>query len=245
MKIGIYYLRDTLKGRLYIGSSKDLTGRFKRHRRELLSGKHHNIYLQRFCNKYGHDKIEYGVIKFLDQPKNLFEKESFWIGKLKPEFNIDSVAGGDNFTNHPDKERIRKIHSDNLKKLREAGKVPKTGSGDKNPNWRGGVAGKNLCVCGKEKKFKSKFCKVCSDNSRIGDSNPFFGKSHSEDTKDKIRKLKSGKPNTGAMKPLMAEGQVFSSNKEAAKYFNVVAGTITHRCKSESEEWREWYYISP
>lgn len=54
---GIYYITNTINGKFYVGSSKNIKKRWARHIRDLNNNNHHNIYLQRSCNKYGDTKI--------------------------------------------------------------------------------------------------------------------------------------------------------------------------------------------
>lgn len=50
---GVYAIRNTRDGRVYIGSSVDFIRRLSDHRKHLTSGKHKNIFLQRAWDKYG------------------------------------------------------------------------------------------------------------------------------------------------------------------------------------------------
>ena len=49
----IYKIENKIAGKLYIGSSLSLKNRWERHRRDLNSGIHHSIHLQRAWDKYG------------------------------------------------------------------------------------------------------------------------------------------------------------------------------------------------
>lgn len=50
---GVYGIINVFNDKLYIGSSKDIYKRYKRHIRTLSDETHHNIYMSRSWNKYG------------------------------------------------------------------------------------------------------------------------------------------------------------------------------------------------
>lgn len=235
----IYKIENISNGKIYIGSSKDTKRRWKSHQTRLRSGDHHNIYLQRAFNKYGEENFVYSIIELLDEncDKSLqFEREDYYIKMLKPEYNIGSVGGGDNFSNHPDKDRIREIHRKNLQKLRDEGKIPKTASGEDNPNWKGAL--NTTCECGNRKSHGNTQCSKCRDKS--GEDNPFWGKSHSNETKRLISEAKKGKPNLRDSKKVVADFKEYRSLTFAAQCLNVSVGTISYRLKSG---WDGYYYL--
>ena len=51
----IYKIINIKNGKFYLGSSNNFKQRVKRHKRDLKFNRHHNIYLQRIYNKYGHN----------------------------------------------------------------------------------------------------------------------------------------------------------------------------------------------
>lgn len=240
---GVYYIRDRIKGRIYIGSSKNLKVRFKTHINTLLNETHHNSYLQNIANKYGTHILEFGIIEF--NPEDLLEREKYWIQELKPELNIGVVGGGDNFTNHPEKERIRELHRKNLEKLRLEGRIGSVGFEDKNPNWKGGKSYKKICPsCNKYVIYPtSDRCKKCENGDRVGENNSFYGKTHSLDARKNMSESKKDKPNLKSRKKVYGDGVIYGSNAEAAKELGLSAGTITFRCNSKSIKWVDWYYL--
>ena len=58
----IYGIKNTQTGKIYIGSTNNMTRRFKRHKTELRNGKHSNQYLQRAWNKVGEDNIDFIIL---------------------------------------------------------------------------------------------------------------------------------------------------------------------------------------
>lgn len=233
---GIYQIRNIVTDKVYVGSSKDIRKRWKRHLESLRKSCHHNIYLNRSFTKYGEHCFEFSILEEVFDTTKLFERESYWINNTNSTYNIGAVGGGDNFSNHPEKERIREVHIKNLKKLRDQGKVPPTGKGENNPNWRGGL---NICKttsCDKlvPRSNKSGYCNLCFNrNHRKGKDNAFFGKTHTDATKSKIREANKGKvpPNR---RVLYCNGFIFSNLTLAAKTLRVSAGTLVNRCKSKN-----------
>lgn len=53
MNSGIYIIRNTLNGKVYVGSSKNFARRFGAHKAALRSGRHHSKKLQRSWTKHG------------------------------------------------------------------------------------------------------------------------------------------------------------------------------------------------
>jgi group I intron endonuclease len=60
---GIYWFRNKVNGKIYIGQSKYLNTRYREHKCELLKGIHHNTYLQKSVDKYGFENFEYRILK--------------------------------------------------------------------------------------------------------------------------------------------------------------------------------------
>ena len=52
---GIYIIFNTVNFMVYIGQSKNIWYRVRKHKEQLIDKKHYNSHLQNFCNKYGID----------------------------------------------------------------------------------------------------------------------------------------------------------------------------------------------
>jgi group I intron endonuclease len=83
---GIYKIAHVESGRVYIGSSKDIRNRVRKHREALLRGKHHSKYLQRVFNKYGESSLEVKIMLVCGE-HNLQMYEQILLDGFLPEFN--------------------------------------------------------------------------------------------------------------------------------------------------------------
>ena len=92
---GIYQIRNSVNGKLYVGSSMDVRSRWATHRRELARGTHHSIKLQRAWNKYGCDSFALDVLIVCSQDMLLFyEQRAIDAYRcVATGYNISPVAG--------------------------------------------------------------------------------------------------------------------------------------------------------
>lgn len=140
MTIGIYYIKNLENDKSYIGSSKNIEKRFKQHLNSLRNGKHINVHLQRSYDLHGEDKFEFGI---LEETSELFIREEFYIKQIDVSdlYNLGSVGGGDNLTNHPNKEdiifRMRQTIVEKYKNasLEDKIKLSNRMTGCSNPNY--------------------------------------------------------------------------------------------------------------
>lgn len=79
---------------------------------------------------------------------------------------------------------------------------------------------------------------------RIGFNNPFYGKSHSDETKRKLRSAHIDKENPNCWKSIVINGIRYNNLKEASKDVNVSIATISHRVRSNNLLFVNWYEYS-
>jgi len=169
---GVYQIINQLNNKRYIGRSKNIESRFKKHKSQLKNDDHYNSHLQNAWNKYNENVFKFSIlIKCREQI--LVYCEQYWIDKLNT-YNKGY----------------------NQKPTSFQGTV----SGKRNPNWKGKV--KVECEnCGeivktnvadkKRKKFCSKTCQYeykSESGMYNGENNPFYGKNHNKKSKNLIRK---------------------------------------------------------
>jgi group I intron endonuclease len=76
---GVYLVRNTVDGKVYIGSSIEMNRRWSNHRGLLRNKKHSNRHLQAAWDKYGENSFEFTTIEAC--PENvLIAREKAWIG---------------------------------------------------------------------------------------------------------------------------------------------------------------------
>jgi group I intron endonuclease len=79
---GIYKITCKPTGKKYVGSAVWVAKRKRHHREALLSGTHHNCYLQRAWNKYGPDAFEFVILEYCEK-ENLTNREQHYIDFFK------------------------------------------------------------------------------------------------------------------------------------------------------------------
>ena len=103
---GIYYLKNTIDEKCYVGSAQKLNYRLWNHKHKLTKGNHANNILQNFVNKYGIDSIYFEILESVEIDK-LIEREQYYIDTLSPEFNILSKAGSNAGTIMSEEQKIK------------------------------------------------------------------------------------------------------------------------------------------
>jgi group I intron endonuclease len=63
MSVGVYIIRNTINGKLYVGSSNNLKYRIARHLYMLKSSTHYNRHLQAAFDKYGQDAFQFQIVE--------------------------------------------------------------------------------------------------------------------------------------------------------------------------------------
>lgn len=99
---GIFWVKNTVNGKVMLGSSLNLEGPLNSHKFMLTIGRHRNELLQKEWNEYGPDKFVFEileVVKVKDDPDfNLSDEltllEEIWLERLQPigdkGYNTDS-----------------------------------------------------------------------------------------------------------------------------------------------------------
>ena len=145
-----------------------------------------------------------------------------------------------------------KGYLDNLDKLNE---YQKTLSGSNNPNYG------NRWTDEKRKMHSDKIKEMWAnpdnlkkimkpklDTSKMGkhdkrgEKNPFYGKTHSDEVKDKLSKLKKGKKPSNT-KWLEIDGNTYHGLTEASNHTGIKSTTIWHRIKSNNKKYEGYKYI--
>lgn len=262
MTAGIYKIINRIDNRYYLGSSKNIERRWIRHKYDLKRQKHNNIFLQRAYNKHGADSFYLDIIHICENEIKKIEQD--YLNKLDDlAYNLSKFAsGGDMISYHPHRSKIVKKISRSLKKryksILERQKLSASRSGQKNGMWsksHSDETKKKISMKSKEyfsknssyrkdKKFEDIFSEETSNHlknvlsesakERVGDKNPFFGKSHSNESKEKISKSRKGKYFGKQNLPIMIDDVLYVSLGEASKILDIPIATIRFRVLSKN-----------
>lgn len=108
--------------------------------------------------------------------------------------------------------------------------------GEQNPNWKGGIS-KKKCKCGNNISSNSKTCLDCLDKSGV--NNPFFNKTHSDETKKKLSEKRKGKKPSN-MTPVMIDNIIYESLAEASRQTGIPSPTILWRINSKNKKYENY-----
>jgi group I intron endonuclease len=241
--VGVYRIKNIINENCYYGSSKNVEKRWRHHKNNLRKNKHINQILQKAWNKYGEHNFLFELIEECKE-KDLFFCEQKYLD-LNPKYNIGKKAGGgDNISNNPRREDIIKKMTESVKiryanMTEEERKQASSQPMEKNPNWKGGVT-YVYCKCGKRIGCGYKNCNKCRPRSK--ENNPFFGKKHSIETKNKLSESKKDKYCGEQNIPILIDGVEYRSAGEASKKLKIPMVTIRWRVISKNKKFDNYKY---
>jgi len=178
---GVYGLLNIVNDKIYVGSSCERRGVAKRlneHKTSLRKGKHSNSYLQKAWDKHGEGSFQFVMIEEVELEDMLVEREQFWMDQFKSHdkkhgYNICKLAYS---------SRGRVMSEETKSKISEAN--------------LGRKRSKEFC----ELMSKMKKGNTCSKETRkklseahSGENHWLYGKTHSDETIEKMRYAKLGK----------------------------------------------------
>lgn len=264
MESGIYKITNIITGKSYVGSAKNFEFRWQRHFNDLRNGKHSSIKLQRSYDKHGESVFIPQVLERLEYQKDLIiARENFWISQLNSKidgYNIADASFGDTISTHPNKDviiqKIKNTINRNMTQMTPDERKQKYGHSGANNGMFGkthtretkqllsAINKNNTYRLGKkltDDAVRAKLSKIASE--RIGTFNPFYGKTHSQESKDKIALKAKGRRNTACHKAVVVNGVQYSCLNDAALATNIKATTIWHRCRSANKKFKDTYLI--
>lgn len=85
MTMGVYKITNVINNKNYVGSSKNIQSRWKKHKLLLNKGQHHSYKLQRDWTEFGENNFLFEILEDTDinNEKQLRECEQLWIDTLK------------------------------------------------------------------------------------------------------------------------------------------------------------------
>jgi group I intron endonuclease len=86
---GIYQIRCSATGRIYIGASTNVLRRWEIHRRDLRCGRHSATLMQDDWDAHGADSFAVTLLERVEgeHDHRFSDREREWIAKLRPEYN--------------------------------------------------------------------------------------------------------------------------------------------------------------
>lgn len=184
MKIScIYSIVNLVNNKIYIGSAVNFRGRKAKHLHLLRLNKH-NAVLQNAWNKYKEENFEFQILELVKNKAELISREQVWFDFFNPEYNILKKADSNLGMKHSGK--TKKLLSEKLK-----GRIGARLGHKLTPEQR--------IQCGNANRGKKYSKEINLKKGLKGEKNPFFGKTHSEETKKKwsIKRMGAISPNKG------------------------------------------------
>jgi len=260
--IGVYKITNIKSGRYYIGYSKHIIRRFYKHKSQLRSKCHENIFLQRAYNLDGEDSFIFDIIHKCNTEEEAKEIELTYLTNMdirEQLYNLNyNNSGGDLLSNHPNKDAIReKIISsckETISKISVEERKLKYGKlGEKNGMYGKTHSEKNKKIFSDThkgnshrtgKKASEKTKKTLSEVAklRIGEKNHFYGRHHTEETKQKLREKGYSRISKKSIK-IIIDNKEYISMTEASRQLNIPIPTILWRLKSKNPKFDSYKYV--
>jgi len=167
-KSGIYRFYNKINGNFYIGSSKNLSNRFRQYfNLSYISQVKNQLSISRALIKYGYDNFRLEILEYCENSKStLLNREQYYMDLLNPVYNIEKIAGSS--AGRVLSEETKLLISKSLKKRYSIHKSSQIG------------------------RKHTADTKELMSISKKGLNNPLYGKNHSEETKTLMSKLKRG-----------------------------------------------------
>jgi len=89
---GVFLIRNTFNGKVYVGTGLDIAGIVNRHKFQLTEGIHTNVKLQTEWSEFGGEKFDFEIVDQISPPEgaasdpraDLDLLEELWLDKLQP-----------------------------------------------------------------------------------------------------------------------------------------------------------------
>lgn len=256
IKKGVIYKVTSPNGKIYIGQTINLKNRLKKYKYDFSGQKK----LWNNCQKHNwnpNDSVEVIEECLID---NLNEREIYWIGiydSYKIGLNCDLGGGGRTgyVCSDETKEKLRKINlgkklsEETKQKIREThSKIPKDFY--KNRESRKGckLTDEHIKKI-KDSKKRNPFIMSDEQRKKVSDANmgnkKRLGKTHSDESKNKISESKKGVPNYSKDVKIICidTGVIYNSQREAADKLNLKVGSILRVCNKGRKTYKGLVFI--
>lgn len=191
MKGGVYRWRNTLNGKVYIGSTDSFRHRKKMHLYDLRRGIHHSRHLQHAWDKYGESSFVFEIVEVCE-PAALIEREQYWLDRCQ------SYDRGSGYNMSPTAGSLRGYkHSDETKRKR---RVTNKEAWARHPEVRA-AHGAKVAAAKNTPEFRSKMTTYWASpeglarKAALAERNRrlWTGRPHSEESKQRLSKILKGR----------------------------------------------------
>ena len=218
-KSGIYCIKNTTTGKMYIGFSADVEGRRKKHYSDLIKGRHVNKHLQSSWNEYGENAFCFYIIEECD--KDILEdREIYYIKKLNTTspngYNL--TGGGEGNKNPTPETRIKMGNGNRGRKLSDEWKanmsISKIGNSNNLGKHHSAETKERISAKLKGRQKSEQMRKKLSETNKLNPSKGMQGKTHSEKSKEKMSLAKKGKSLSEEHKKKISETRKLRYSKQ-------------------------------
>lgn len=263
----VYRLVHRPTGKFYIGSTDLIEDRKVQHMESLRKGHHQNVRLQRFYNRKGPKGFEFEVHEVKNR-KEAYALEQRLITKHLDNPKLMNIGkgsfGGDNISRHPDRDKIIAKMTRSVQEMWDNASIEfRESHAEKRRGKNNGMFGKKHTeesrkMMSENKKGQPSWCKgknlsaeTCAKISafaktRTGSKNPFYGKTHSEETRQKIREA-NARRGTAYYNPqrkrISVNGIVYKSMSDANKATGIAAATLSWRAHNTKPDYDNIFYL--
>lgn len=239
----IYQIINRNTGKFYIGRSKSFKSRFSTHKKELRGGYHPNIHLQRAWNQEGEEVFDFVIFMRIDTgDKDKDEK----LARINEQLLLDFYFPLDLLYNLSTSSETGVLRGE-----------AHTHYGKKGLAWMSPEAREKVYyhlktrdISGDKNPFygrshSEETLRILREKCAMyGEDNPFYGRSHSEESRKRISESKKGQ-GSGDKNPVArsvsVNGVTYTTVKEAARATGVCLATFHKRLKSD--KYPEYFYI--
>jgi|GEM_PF-3219803 group I intron endonuclease len=228
---GIYGIKCSDNGKMYVGSAVWISKRWSGHRCRLNNNQHHSQHLQNSWNKYGEKSFIFGIIELCDK-SDLLKREEFWIEYFKAldrEFGFNALNADRKNMSEETKKKISKSLR-GTKRTEETKEKMRQAQQNRSKEWRNKISlGK------KNKKFTKEHKQKLSKAAKrrwfsIKKDKTETSSLWSEEHKRKMSQAKIGKVPVWSLKSVFCveTGEVFDGIVKAAERLGVTASAISN-----------------
>lgn len=236
-KTGIYCWENTINGKFYIGSAVDIKDRLRKYYSHTYLV--NNSILMPICSAL----LKWGYANFkvyileYCEKENLIQREQYYFDKLNPNYNVCRTAGS----------TLGRIHSEETKEklslLRKGKKFDKHTEETKqqiSQSRKGKAAGLNHPMFGKShtEETKNKM-----RQAKLGKNHPMFEKTLSEEHKAKISASQGNRKKVSVLDLETNTETIYNSLREAARALNCLVGSLSSNINKGKRPYKGRYIL--